>query len=187
MVVLWPSKGMENAWSTPSPCLSPSCDRHCYQSLYFSLLSADSVPKLSTASSPCQSPRVAVSPSMPACNGPGLESFFCSQLCLSLFCHRKPLPSVSQSVPALISICYYNSRIEQEVIIWNACFIFISLSIFYTHKCISNFNQGGGGGINDSETIKKQNYAVIKMNSACIDHISLSQNVGHFQVVHGIS
>ena len=62
----------------------------------------------------------------------------------------------------------------------------LPLNILYTQMHFQ-FQPRGGGGINDSETIKKQNYAVIKMNSACIDHISLSQNVGHFQVVHGIS
>lgn len=85
--------------------------------------------------------------------------------------YRKALPSVSQRVPALTSIRYYNSRIDQEVIIGNACFICIP--IFYMHKCISNFNQGGE--INDSESIKMQNHAIIKMNSACRDYISLSQ------------
>lgn len=65
----------------------------------------------------------------------------------------------------------------------------LPFNILYTQRHFQFQPRGGGLGveINDSETIKKQNYAVIKMNSACIDHISLSQNVGHFQVVHGIS
>ena len=33
----------------------------------------------------------------------------------------------------------------------------------------------GGWGINDSESIKMQNHAIIKMNSTCRDYISLSQ------------
>lgn len=63
----------------------------------------------------------------------------------------------------------------------------LPFNILYTQRHFQFQPRGVGVEINDPETIKKQNYAVIKMNSACIDHISLSQNVGHFQVVHGIS
>ena len=127
---------------------------------------------LSTASS--QSPRCCSS-LRPRLYGPGLASPSCSQLSLSSLCHRKALPLLSQGVPALTSIRYYNSRLDQQVIIGNVCFIFIA--IFHMHFQF----QPMGGGINDSKSITMQNHAIIKMNSACRDYISMSQMWGIFK------
>lgn len=42
-------------------------------------------------------------------------------------------------------------------------------------------NGEGRSGINDSKSITMQNHAIIKMNSACRDYISLSQMWGIFE------
>lgn len=64
--------------------------------------------------------------------------------------------------------------------------LFPSLFHYFIYTNVFPISTKGRGGINDFETVKKQKSAVIKMNNnACIDHISVSPNVGHLEVVHG--
>lgn len=115
-------------------------------------------------------------------NGPGLASFFWPQFGLSLLCHRRPLLYNAPNLPALISICYYNSRLNQ---LYEMChfFAFPFQCCIYANAFSSSTN--GVEGIDDSELWKiEQNYAFIKMNGTWIDHINVFQNMGHFQMVH---